>query len=359
MSFTPSLIQKQVFTLSWLSGQSSGGNAGRPWHKDDLQNAINKLPKPFSNWKVVWGPNYTLADLNLAASNAMYVAQQQDDAGNPLPVYVVATAGTNSSSLYDLLDEDLDIDSTEWKLEGNGPSVLKVTTGDMDGLKNLIGMGWPFNDIREYLASIQKPDVTLWFTGHSLGGALSPMLMTALMDPYSALDTKKTQLGLWKQVNLLATAGPSIGNQEFVDYFRKLFSASNATTTFVWNANDVVPHAWASSSMQALTSPKNIYGLTFAPGSKIAALLAKQQANAGKQAYVQFQPDAAFQFALQPYTNSTNSPESWNPDSEFVAQLGYQHLNAYVKQFGCDYFVLPNPCDDPAAANKFAKLLGG
>ncbi len=353
--FTPSPIQKQVFTLSWLTGRASVG----PWDTKTLQAAINKLPKPCSNWKVVWGPHYTLADLNFAASNTMFVAQQQDDGGNPLPVYVVAVAGTNANSLYDLLHEDLDIDSTEWKLAGNGPSVLKVTTGDRDGLKNLLGMQWPFNDIRGFLASIQKPDVTLWFTGHSLGGALSPMLMLALMDPHSALDTKKTQLSLWKQVNLLATAGPSIGNQAFVDYFRKLFSASNATTTFVWNANDVVPHSWASSSMQALTSPKNIYGLTFAPDSKLAAMIAKQQDNAAQHAYVQFQPTPAFECALQPYTNSMKSPESWNPDSEFVAQLGYQHLNAYLGQFGCDYFTQPNPCDDPAGANKAAKLLGG
>jgi hypothetical protein len=257
------------------------------------------------------------------------------------------------------MTEDLDIDPTDLKLADNGSPQLKVTTGDMDGLKNLLGMQWPFNNIRTYLASIQKPDVTLWFTGHSLGGALSPMLMLALMDPDSVLDTKKTNLSLWKQVNLLATAGPSIGNQAFVDHFRKVFSAGNATATFVWNAKDVVPHAWAKGSMQALTSPTNIYGLTFPPNSKIGAMITKQQQNAAQHDYVQFEPTAAFDFSLQPYTDSTNTQVAWTPDSQFMAQLGYQHLNAYVRQFGCDWFTLPNPCDNPKQAAQAAQLLGG
>jgi hypothetical protein len=366
-------MQQQVFTLSWLSGKATVGNLIGPWSTNDLQAQINSLNAPFSNWKVVWGPHYTLdGPFPPQVSNAIFVAQQQDGQGGALPVYVVAVAGTNALSAYDLQTEDLDIDPTEWKRANNAPSQMQVTTGDMDGLTKILGMQWPFNDIRTYLASIQnKGNATLWFTGHSLGGALSPMLMLALMDPDSLLDTKNTNLGLWKQVNLLATAGPSIGNADFLSHFQSVFSASNATTTFVWNAKDVVPHAWNKDRMKALTQPTNIYGLTFPTGSSVGGLIAAQQAAAANQSYVQFEPKAAFEGPLQPYTDSKNTQVPWTPDSEFLAQLGYQHLNAYVSAFGCNWFPqgnppsgcrwfpLSNPCDDPKSAQQAVKMLTG
>lgn len=374
-TFKPSPMQQQVFTLSWLSSQAPTGNLLGPWSTDDLQKQINSLNAPFSNWKVVWGPHYTLdGSFPPQVSNAMFVAQQQDAHGNPLQVYVVAIAGTSAISAFDAQTEDLDIDPTEWKLANNAPSQMQVTTGDMDGLTRLLGMQWPFNDILTYLASIpNKKDVTLWFTGHSLGGALSPMLMLALMDQDSPLNTKNTNLSLWKQVNLLATAGPSIGNKAFVDHFRSVFSASNATTTFVWNAKDVVPHAWSKDSMKALTQPTNIYGLTLSADGGVANLIATQQANAANQDYVQFEPTAAFDGPLAPYTDSKPSkpPVAWTPDSEFMAQLGYQHLNAYVSAFGCDWFPqgtppfgcrwfpLKNGCDDPKGAQGLVNALSG
>jgi hypothetical protein len=279
----------------------------------------------------------------------MFIAQQLDGKGNPQPLYVVAIAGTNGASLFDQV-EDLDIDPTDWKVKGNNSLGAQVTKGDWDGLVKLLGMGWGIlinKNVREFLKEIKnQSEVTLWFTGHSMGGALAPMLMLALMDPDSTLDTSETNLSRWKQVNLLATAGPSIGNQAFVDHFRKVFSAGNAT--FVWNGNDVVPHAWNSGTMQALTTPNNIYGITFPDKDSLAGVLAFEQQKAAKQSYVQFESNRGFTYPLQSYADSDN----WTADSQFMAQLGYQHLNAYIQQFKCTWFSLPNPCDAPPSSKK-------
>ena len=336
--FNPNSMQKQVFTLSWLASQATVGNLIGPWHLNDLQAQINSLNAPFSNWKVVWGPHYTLdGPFPPQVSNVMFVAQQLDGHGSPLPVYVVAMAGTNALSTYDAQTEDLDIDPTEWKRSGNAPSQMQVTTGDMDGLTRLLGMQWPFQDIRSYLGTLkEKETLTLWFTGHSLGGALSPMLMLALMDQDSLLDTKDTHLSLWQQVNLLATAGPSIGNPAFLEHFNSVFSAGNAKATFVWNAKDVVPHAWNKDSMKALTNPTNLYGLDVLANDPVEQLLGAQQQSAAKQNYVQFESTPAFDGPLAPYTDSKNTGVPWTPDSQFMSQLGYQHLNAYVRAFGGD-----------------------
>jgi hypothetical protein len=361
----PSPIQQQVFTLSWLASQAptgqpypAGGPAGdgSPWKPDALQKAIGSLDKtiPSWGWDVVWGPHYA-ADWGGGEANAMFVVRKRDTDD---PVYVIAIAGTNMASNFDLLEEDIDTGQQSWKLKNPGTLQPKVTHGDWMGLVNLLGPSKDESKILDFVKAIPDKDrTTLWFTGHSLGGALSPMLMLALMDPDTdptSMDTSQTHLGLWKQVNLLATAGPSIGNQDFVTHFKQVFGAANASTDFIWNGNDVVPHAWNHDMMMALTQPTNIYGIDLPAKGCAASKLASAQGNAtgSGKAYVMFEPTPAFTFDLQPYKNEG----AWTADAKFFTQLGFQHLNAYVSHFGCDaWFPLPNGFDDPDAANAGAK----
>jgi hypothetical protein len=370
----PSPIQTQVFTLSWLASQAptgqpypAGGSTGddslTPWGPKELQDAIDSLNDtiPSWGWDVVWGPGYA-ADWGgeqgkpSGEANAMFVVRQR---GSGDPLYVIAIAGTNTASKFDGI-EDLDTTPWSWNLKNPGNLKPQVTHGDWSGLANLLGISKNGSKILGVVQGIpDKDSTTLWFTGHSLGGALSPMLMLALMDPDTdpkAVDTSQTQLGLWKQVNLLATAGPSIGNQDFVTHFQQVFGAHNASTTFIWNGNDVVPHAWNYDTMMALTQPTNIYGIDLPPNGCAASKLASAQNNAtgsGKN-YVMFEPTPAFTFDLQEYTD----PDAWTPDAKFFTQLGFQHLNAYVSYFGCsEWFPLPDAFGDPEQANAAAATL--
>ncbi len=359
--------QQQVFSLSWLSC----GVAANTWSQADLQNQIDALKSnadvkksiPTWNWKVVWGPFDFITGNKRAVANAMFVAQQLDASNNPLPTYVVAMSATNTKSFYDIMTEDLEIAPITWPYANN--TALQVTTGDTTGVQKLLdlpGGTAATAKIQNFLNSIpNKENVTLWFTGHSLAGALSPMLMLALMDPKSTLNqspsTYNTSLSQWKQVNLLATASPSVGNQAFLSYFQGVFSAPNASTTFIWNGSDVVPHAWNNTTMAAITTPKNIYNVDFLPGSCVGAAIKKEQKHAAQYNYALWQPTPGFTYGIQPYSGN-----GWTPEGKFLAQMDFQHIAAYVYQFGCTWFtpatLLDKPVDCDAAALTLCTMLG-
>lgn len=348
-TFTPTAAQRQVFTLACFSGRASVPNY-------PLQEQLNALEAEIGAWNVVWGPCNTFPlfslESNPPADNTMYVAQAANTAQ---PTFVVAIAGTNPASVFDWLLEDLDIDSREWPYASAG----QVTTGDNSGLSNLLNMKSGGQTLQEFLFSIpDKANASLTFTGQSLGGALSPMLTLALMDPASTLNRQNdVSIGNWGEVSLLALAGPSIGDSSFVQYFETTLAA--ASCAFIWNANDIVPHAWNAATMMELTSPSNIYGLALDPTQCLAKQLARRQNAAAAHDYTQFEATPAFAGQLQPYT-TTVSQGQWTPESEFLAQALYQHTIAYLDAFDCPTLPPPNVpdlCGDPQTAAKLLAIV--
>lgn len=344
--FTPTAAQQQVFTLSCLSGLA----AQRPHAKGFLQEQLQALESVIGTWNVVWGPCFTppLPDV-LIPRNTMYAAQNAG--GDQI---VVAIAGTDPESLYDWLREDLDITPIAWPYASNAG---EVTTGDNNGLTNLLQMKSGKHTLQEFLSNIpNKSAVSLTFTGHSLGGALSPMLALALMDPASTLtEESDVSIGNWAEVSLLATAGPSIGDAAFLSYFNS--TLADASCTFIWNANDIVPHAWNKATLMELTSPANIYDLTLDPTQCLAKQLALKQSMAAACNYTVFEPTPAFAGPIQPYTLTGSG--TWSPESQFLAQALYQHTSAYRFAFECnDWFVMPpNPCTNPKEANTLLEMV--
>ena len=325
-------VQNQVFSLSWLINSA----AAHQWGQTDLQNALNAISGNIGTWTVVWGPYLFYPQGSQDVANAMFVAQGTDSNNNP--IYVVAIAGTNMSSSYDWMTEDLDITPINWPYATGSPT-MQVTTGDNIGLTTLLGMVSGGNTLQAFLAGIQnKNKASLWFTGHSLGGALSPMMTLALMDPNSSLNSSNNvSYANWGSVSLLATAGPSTGNQAFVDYFFSTLQSTNVNaSSFIWNGADVVPHAWNAQTMNALTNP-NIYGLTLDPTKCLAKTLSKMQAAASAQSYQMFQTSPAFSGPLQPYSKSY----LWSAEAQFLAQTAYQHINAYVDHFQTTWLSVP------------------
>lgn len=355
--FTPTAQQKQVFSLSWLSNAAAINKLSQT----DLQSEINAIKSDIGNWLVVWGPSYLYPtdshgnpDTSKPVENAMFVAQALDTNDNPLPEYVVAIAGTNKSSVYDWFSEDLNPTPINWPYVTNPQQPMQITTGDNLGLSNVLALTSststsPSATVQQFLAGLQnKNTISLSFTGHSLGGALAPLMTLALMDPNSTLNTSNNvSLNEWASVYLLATAGPSIGDGNFVSYFQTTLGATGNASSFIWNANDVVPHAWNEATLMQLTSPQNIYNLTLDPSKCLAKTLQNMQQKAKPYSYTQFQSVPAFTGPLQSYTRGI---VAWSPESEFLAQLAYQHINAYVTAFQCTWFSPSNLCQDPADA---------
>jgi hypothetical protein len=305
---------------------------------------LQKWAPAIKSWNIVWGPSYTSPPAGYTNNvNAMLVAQAVNAAQ---PTYVIAIAGTLPASRYDWLTEDMDITPLAWRY---APNAGNVTTGDNDGLMNLLALTYEGQTLQQFLSGLpDKSSTSITFTGASLGGALSPMLALALMDPASNLNAQNdVSLGNWGEVSLLAVAGPSIGDAAFVSYFNTVLA--KASCQFIWNAHDVVPHAWNAQTMMALTSPANIYGLTLDPGSLLAQKLASEQQQAAQQSYIQFEPTPAFAGALQPYQGA---PALWNPESQFLAQTLYQHTLAYLTAFGCNWITpaVGDYCNEPLLA---------
>ena len=78
-------------------------------------------------------------------------------------------------------------------------------------------------------------------TGHSLGGALAPVLALCLKDIQDA------QLGKNVQISCVAFAGPMPENHAFAEYFNQRMGPD---FTRIANSLDVVPYAWETRSLR-------------------------------------------------------------------------------------------------------------
>lgn len=243
------------------------------------------------NWQVVWGPQVYVPgprtvdlskdEINFTAANAMYVAFNGQR-------YVIAIAATNSASYYDWLIEDVDlVPGINWRdamksfaqnNSGNPPqnilekaeqmaetaleSVVEdvlhpfqkpatITNGSFVGLTHLFAMidDNTQTSLLQFLNKKCNSTSQITVTGHSLGGALSPLMGLALV------DTENPLLDFSPQVNVYATAGATPGNAALqAQYFQKLPASMGAEVWQVWNAVisnkfDLVPSAWAKESL--------------------------------------------------------------------------------------------------------------
>lgn len=340
---------QQVFTLSMLSNQAANqqgsvqslesllaGQIGNALSNPGLQNLIG-------TWTVAWGPVVFQESGSQVADNAMYVAK--DQAGD---TYVVAIAGTNPVSIYDLKTEDADVGTpVDWPYGGvPGGTFPEISPGTQDGVNALLGMMDPAQgkSLQSFLQQIESTSTTLVFTGHSLGGALAPTLALALFNGSGAL-----QVSDFQSVLVYPTAGPTPGNADFVTFFSGVFPASGsgvqAWNSLIWNSLDAVPHAWSTATLAELPA---MYGNQL-PASQciqgIAGLLGLEVVN---DDYTQVPNQGALAGTYQ-----TTLPPSYPPPSgqyatstQFAEQAFYQHIEGYYDLLGVDQ-LLPASGSNP------------
>ncbi|KAL4259544.1 AB hydrolase superfamily protein [Pleurotus pulmonarius] len=306
-------IHQQVFSLNTASNMTRccHDTQGALQSKMDqaLQPALDKLK--IGPWKVVWGPTvWKLKPEDNTASydHSWFVAHNGvADWGNRnlCDTYVVSIAGTADHSLLDAIEDVCVKDVVDFAAftslgassppvptahEAIDPRKAYIASGTADGVYRILniasaGQG---TTLAEFLGNISATASTrIVFTGHSLGGALSPTVaLTAL---------KSGMLSSVPQGNTFAypTAGPSPGNGPFASLFAEslpLIKSDSGTTDDpnaaayqVWNANiwneyDIVPHAWNTGSLsgQNLWDILTIYGeLPPALLREVAAVIAR------------------------------------------------------------------------------------
>lgn len=275
----------------WLNVYLNGGTDpnGQPflgyfnWANNvRIEKPANPTALAGGDWEVVWGPcvlSPTLlphrapgapaapnapTDKTLKpACNSMYVAKSDN-----LNAYVVAIAATNPISFHDWLIEDVDVDphlAPSWPIKfpfvpvpNAAPKEYAVSAATASGLSKLHAMKDGDKDIKTFLKDAASSAYTLYFTGHSLAGALSP---TLAFDLYPDSSSKSG----WAGVFTMPTADATPGTVDFINGKQQIwplkdltgFSQAYPPTTTanndnfcpqwncdILNANDVVPHAW-------------------------------------------------------------------------------------------------------------------
>ncbi len=198
---------------------------------------------PETKLELVWGPVFD--DGKRAVVNSMLVVKNTYDAA--AEEYFVAIAGTNPSSLFDWLIEDGFVSRTHaWN--DNDASQGRVSEGTEIGLSLLKGMEDNGATVLSFLQGLAAKPTLLHVTGHSLAGALSPVMALFLSENKDSFGSP--------DFNIYAFAGPTPGDSQFADYYN---SQLESVTTRVWNQYDVVPHAWNQTEEPQLSEVPRLY----------------------------------------------------------------------------------------------------
>lgn len=208
------------------------------------------------NWSIVWGPkvfsnNQTAA--TVVADNTMMLVYNQSQ-----NQFVVGIAGTNAVSMYGWFQEDFGVNTlVEWStiINRNVNKLLfkpVIAGGTNLGLQNLLAMEISgvtmLQALNTYVQQNNIKGASVAVAGHSLGGALTPVMAMYMQDTQS---TWNTATGTITSITAWPTAGPTPGNVDFATYVAD-HMGSNYTSRY--NNIDVVPQAWMYSSFENIPS---------------------------------------------------------------------------------------------------------
>jgi hypothetical protein len=339
--------QQVIAVLSALSNcnQNSYENSEAALQENATTRITAALENPtikdfIGNWTLVWGPclkNSIIKETptkpkpkhlgQYVTDNTMYIAKSQDPEDPTKTLYVVAVAGTNAISGFGWADEDgRVVKMVDWK----GVPNAKISQGSSDGLDILLKMSDNNKSLLQFLSSIDlNQNVELATCGHSLGGALSPLVALKLVEMKDA--NKHSNL----TVSCYPSAGPTSGNAALARYAEEKL-ANNYHS--VINNYDIVPHAWNVGDLKRI--PK-LYSSTEYGNLKLSDKLTNEITAISLlltlKNYTRINNGKEFTFDGKPKTpndqplDSVIIPIVSKIDQPFFHQAAYQHTTVYNK----------------------------
>lgn len=317
-----------AYTVDAADGVMGDGIAANVTAGKIANCVLSTVPQLDGQWTVVWGPRvYDFPIVSQGHSNnTMMVVQSVSDPDT----YVVAIAGTDPTSWSDWLFEDFWVwDTFPWiyGLPGSGKAAISAGTAvGLVTLQNLTPVtGTPGAGLRlaDFLSSAVegKSGVKIYVTGHSLGGALAPAAACWLN------DTKIVWGGEATTIYTYAFAGATPGNGAFASWMNRHFPGDQLVR--VSNTLDLVPHAWNYDTMMEIPdlypSPYNLPTALDDIVQKIATRLQPLDYQFVGQG-AQIQPIDGVIHDVSPLPSSQLG--------RFLAQVLYQHVDAYPAQLG-------------------------
>lgn len=282
----------------------------------DLKNYIG------NDWKVVWGPVIATSPKStdsFTTDNTMYIAQGKDmETGKSL--YVVAIAGTNIVSKKGWTQEDFNVLS---KQDWGKPNSGKISKGTSVGLDILLNM----KDLSSNKTALQffedlNKDSTyeIACTGHSLGGALSPVMALKIIE-----WKEKNQLNNIT-ISIYPIAGATPGDKEFASYAASKFVNNYFS---VINSNDIVPNSWENDMYAKIP---NLYnnanfnsGAGFTFPQELKTTYDAMKIGISNKQYTRIAASKEFVFSGIPNVYSATTPGT------FFTEAAYQHTQGYFK----------------------------
>ena len=280
------------------------------------------------NWKVAWGPalNYFPKKGNTChADNSMFVVQGTDSITNK-KVYVVAIAGTNELSKFEMRSEDIAVTKVALWNKSN-PTQGEISEGSMTGLEKVLGdftygakstlMDFFNKEVKQHGTA----NMEIMTCGHSLGGALSPLVALKIKETYQDI-----------LVSTYPTAGPTSGEAKFAQYLAATLGEDNYIS--VINTNDIVPMAWEHETLAMIP---DVYDKPESNNTKmnskmeIALKVIAKEIELKKIDYTRIAKSQEYRF-----TGSLTKPEC--PKNEngcdlFMLEAMYQHSTPYFNEF--------------------------
>ncbi|KAI0896540.1 hypothetical protein F4806DRAFT_508407 [Annulohypoxylon nitens] len=255
---------QEIYCLSFASNIVSGIEGSEKDLEETMKEALNNVLRCLpGGWVVSWGPRVFKNDSNSSCGppdNVWFAAVSEAQ-----KICVTAIAGTAHGSTADII-QNLDVykvvDFNAWVEEWSQSEIPKPRASDSDKIDDstvaycaegtCIGVWNILSNTSEAAGEVMRIDQYLSrldtsykivFTGHSLGGALSPIVALGL---YTA-DMIGTH-----DVKVLPSAGVSPGNSKLESDYATSFpkcppSAKDykVYNTDYYNEFDIVPQSWS------------------------------------------------------------------------------------------------------------------
>ena len=288
-----------------------------------------------TNWTLSWGPYVKTEPFSFGWANMHWYPSLEYRIVNTMFMATdgnrtcIAIAGTDFRSLYDWLFEDLSVlELKPWSdlyPQTKAPASAMVSDAMHKGFSNLqnatpattiLGAGTTMTDV---LNGITASGSEVYVTGHSLGGALAPIVSLWIAD-------QQASQGLYPNftVNPFSYAGPTPGEANFQKYYGNVLP----NTQRVWNRLDIVPNAWNQTTLGQIQFAYNNMPQSptvhIQPDSIENAALTKAAQVGGSHGYVSVIPGAA---PLPGASFDLTQPS-------FASEVFYQHINSYPLLLG-------------------------
>ena len=243
---------QQLYCLNAVANAAGKATGNVEKLRKTIKSALDKkIPKLPGNWTVTWGPGIFKKDdkPGQGPDNACFVAQS----GKTCVVAVAGTAIYSKEGIFIDIDVDNTVDYKKWLSLWNpqsgvpyavaghpivDPTLPYLAAGTCIGVANVLNMTSTYASsnllLWQYLKSLDA-GMTVIFTGHSMGGALTPVIALAL---------QQSKILTASNVSVLPSAGATPGNEPFVQLYEAAFAPTGTDyqgfNANFFNTNDVV-----------------------------------------------------------------------------------------------------------------------